>query len=450
MVERRYISVSALTRYVKRRLENDRHLKDVWLRGEISNFKHHSRGHMYLTLKDQGSRVSAVMFARNNRRLPFKPENGMKVLVHGDVSVYEPYGQYQFYIKDMQQDGIGNLYLAFEQLKKKLQTEGLFDPALKQPLPSYPKEIAVVTSPTGAAIRDMFSTIKRRFPAARITVFPVHVQGEYAAPSIVQAIAKINQLGCADVIIMGRGGGSIEELWAFNEESVARAIYQSLLPIISAVGHETDYTIADFVSDVRAATPTGAGELVVPHIQDIQERINDRVNRLFTAMNQKISREKERLIRLRQSYAFKYPTQLVRQKEQDLDHSMERLLLHTRNHVRSNREALNRSEQLINKHHPEEQIKHLRGTLQQYMNRLNRNMKVIQQTKATELNNHIRQLQAYSPLNVMARGFTLTYNENDDLVKSVKKIAPGQAVRVKFQDGMADCQVWGIEEEDDS
>src|SRR6478736_4471030 len=274
MSEVRYLTVTALTRYIKRKFDVDPHMQDVWIKGEISNFKRHSRGHMYFTLKDQNARIAAVMFAGHNRQLNFQP------------------------------DGVGNLYLAYEQLKKKLEKEGLFDPARKRKLPKYPTTIGVITSPTGAAVRDIITTLKRRYNA-NIIVMPALVQGVNAAPSIIKAIGEANRRKEADVLIVGRGGGSIEELWAFNEESVARAIFTSNIPVISAVGHETDFTIADFVADLRAPTPTGAAELAVPHISEITERLTQRNIRLLRSMKEMLQSSSRRLERSQKSYAFR-------------------------------------------------------------------------------------------------------------------------------------------------
>ncbi|MFC7394232.1 exodeoxyribonuclease VII large subunit [Scopulibacillus cellulosilyticus] len=450
MAQERYISVSALTRYLKRRLESDLHLQDVWLRGEISNFKKHSRGHMYLTLKDKHSRVQSVMFSSQNKKLLFQPEDGMKVLVRGEISVYEPYGQYQLYIKEMQQDGIGNLYLAFEALKKKLSEQGLFAEEKKKPLPAIPNEIGVITSPTGAAIRDIFTTVKRRFPAARITVFPVLVQGDKAASSIARAIKDANVRGSIDVLIVGRGGGSIEELWAFNEEIVAQSIYDSMVPVISAVGHETDFTIADFVADIRAATPTAAGELAVPHVEELKNRIDDRLSRLTYAIKKKVEREKEKLQRLRESYAFRYPEQLMRQKEQDLDRLMMQLTKYTKRHMQLKRDKAQQSLRLLYKHHPAEQMKLSKKRLEELSERLNRSMKLQNKQKQSDLKQLLGQLNALSPLKVMERGYSLAYDEQKQLVKTVKQVQPGDPLTIKLSDGTLDCQVWGIEESETS
>jgi exodeoxyribonuclease VII large subunit len=310
MQEQRYLSVNALTKYIKRKFDADPHLRDVHVRGEISNFKQHSSGHMYFTLKDEKARILAVMFSSQSRTMKFTPENGMKVIVKGEISVYEPSGQYQIYIKEMRPDGIGELFLAYEQLKQRLELEGLFAIETKKAIPLFPRTVGVITSPTGAAIRDVITTIKRRYPIANILVFPALVQGDNAAPSIAKAIAKANSMDEIDVLIVGRGGGSIEELWAFNEELVARAIFSSTIPIISAVGHETDFTIADFVADLRAPTPTAAAELAVPHIEELLDRVLQRQSRLLRTMKGKFLFEKERLNRVQKSDAFRYPHRL--------------------------------------------------------------------------------------------------------------------------------------------
>lgn len=250
--EAAYVTVSALTKYIKRKFDVDPHLEDIWIKGELSNVKIHTRGHIYFTLKDEHARMQAVMFQRQSSRLAFKPEDGMKVIVRGGISVYEPSGSYQLYAKEMQPDGVGALYLAYEELKKKLAGEGLFDDRHKQAIPAFPATIGVVTSPTGAAVRDVITTLKRRYPLVKVIVLPALVQGENASRSIVKRIEEANAQKMCDVLIVGRGGGSIEELWAFNEEIVARAIFASAIPVISAVGHETDFTISDFVADIEA------------------------------------------------------------------------------------------------------------------------------------------------------------------------------------------------------
>ncbi|MEM5592355.1 exodeoxyribonuclease VII large subunit [Niallia circulans] len=357
-MESRYLTVHALTKYIKRKFDADPHLQQVMVKGEISNFKQHSSGHMYFTLKDEKARILAVMFARNNQQMKFTPENGMKVLIKASITVYESSGQYQMYVVDMQPDGIGQLYLAYEQLKAKLEQEGLFLADHKQTIPKYPKTIGVITSPTGAAIRDIITTIKRRYPIANIQIYPALVQGETAAPSIVKAIQQANEQEspAIDVLIVGRGGGSIEELWAFNEEIVARAIYTSRIPIISAVGHETDFTIADFVADMRAPTPTGAAELAVPHIDELVERILSRQSRLIRGIKEKVELQKLRLNRIKRSYAFRYPKVLYDQKMEQLDKQTELLI----RNVQRVFEQKNNQHQLIKKqlvrNHPHQYV----------------------------------------------------------------------------------------------
>lgn len=323
-MDEKYISISELNNYIKAKIDGDEGLRHVFLRGEISNFKRHTRGHLYFTLKDETSRLSAVMFASSTYSLTFAPEDGMKVLVEGRISVYEANGAYQIYAEKMEQDGIGNLYIAYEKLKKKLQEEGLFDETYKKPIPRFPKKIGIITASTGAAIRDILSTIKRRYPICETILFPSLVQGESAKEDIVRQIHRAQEYDL-DVIICGRGGGSIEDLWAFNEEIVARAIFDSKIPIISAVGHEVDFTIADFVADLRAPTPTGAAEMAVPNIADLLEMTRQYRIRLKEAISNRFHHAKVHLERLKESYVLKNPLALYEVKEQKLDNLLETL-----------------------------------------------------------------------------------------------------------------------------
>lgn len=318
MGEAAYVTVSALTKYIKRKFDVDPHLENIWIKGELSNVKIHTRGHIYFTLKDENARMQSVMFARQSERLPFKPENGMKVLVRGGISVYEPSGNYQLYAKEMQPDGVGALYLAYEELKKKLAGEGLFDDRYKKQIPAFPATIGVVTSPTGAAVRDVITTLKRRYPLVKVIVLPALVQGENASRSIVTHIEEANEKEICDVLIVGRGGGSIEELWAFNEEIVARAIFASNIPIISAVGHETDFTISDFVADIRAATPTGAAEIAVPHTTDLIERTKTAEVRMTRAMQQHLYQKKNGYKRCNRPMPFVFQSVCMRKKSSSL------------------------------------------------------------------------------------------------------------------------------------
>ena len=273
-MEERYLTVTALTKYIKYKFDHDTNLKEVLLEGEISNFKHNSRGHFYFTLKDENASISAIMFATQASNVKFEPTDGMKVYVKGSLSVYEASGSYQIYVTEMKSDGIGDLYLAYERLKKELERKGLFDQAHKKPIPRFPKTVGVITSPTGAAVRDIIKTIERRYPLCSVVLYPAIVQGDKAKDDVVKQINKANKDRICDVLIIGRGGGSIEDLWAFNERVVAKAIYDSEIPIISAVGHEIDFTIADYVADIRAATPTAAAEIATPNITNLIENIN--------------------------------------------------------------------------------------------------------------------------------------------------------------------------------
>jgi exodeoxyribonuclease VII large subunit len=442
----RYVPISAVTRYIKRLFENDGNLQDVWVKGELSNVKLHSRGHLYFTLKDANSRVSAVMFAGNNKYLNFKPEEGMNVLIQGSFSVYEPQGQYQLYARTMQQDGVGNLFLAYETLKNKLESEGLFESSSKKMLPKFPGRIGVVTSPTGAAVRDIFTTIKRRFPLASVTLYPVLVQGPGAAPSIVKAIEQANSLSKADVLIVGRGGGSIEELWAFNEEIVARAIHLSRIPVISAVGHETDFTIADFVADLRAPTPTAAAELAVPHLAELGDRLHQRSVRLKRVMNDFLAGHKHHLNRLQKSYAFKYPTQLVKQKEQELDRNMDKLKRTAESFIGDHQKRLKQMQRQLSLFSPAGQLQKASEIVnllhKNLLKETNRHMRQHQ----TNFSNKISRLSSLNPLAIMDRGYSLTYKKGlNELVKSVEQVKAGDALTIKLKDGQIDCHITGTE-----
>ncbi|MGP7816193.1 exodeoxyribonuclease VII large subunit [Niallia sp. 01092] len=447
-MESKYLSVQALTKYIKRKFDADPHLHHVYVKGELSNFKQHSSGHMYFTLKDDKARILAIMFARNNQAMKFMPENGMKVLIKASVTVYEPSGQYQMYVEEMKPDGIGDLYLAYEQLKAKLEQEGLFSPDYKKSIPKYPKTIGVITSPTGAAIRDILTTIKRRYPIAKVILFPALVQGDTAAPSIVNAITKANlmQEPSIDVLIVGRGGGSIEELWAFNEEAVAREIYTSAIPIISAVGHETDFTIADFVADLRAPTPTGAAELAVPNLEDVLERIMIRKTRLIRAMKEKIEHRRIRLNRLKKSYAFRYPKVLFEQKMEQLDKQKEQLLRHINKLSESKTDKLNQLTKQLERNHPHELVNKAEKDLALLEKNLKRNIALIYQQKQQAFQSMIGTMDALSPLKIMERGYNVAYLKGGTLISSVHQVKENDTIEVKLADGSVDAKVISIKE----
>lgn len=429
------LTVSALTKYIKRKFDADPHLREVHVKGEISNFKKHSSGHMYFTLKDEKARILAVMFTSYSRSLKFIPENGMKVIVTGEVSVYESSGQYQMYIKEMTPDGIGNLFLAYEQLKQKLDKEGLFSAQTKKQIPLFPTTIGVITSPTGAAVRDVITTIKRRFPIAKILVFPALVQGENGAPSVVSAIKRANKMSEIDVLIVGRGGGSIEELWVFNEESVARAIFDSDIPIISAVGHETDFTIADFVADLRAPTPTGAAELAVPHIDELMDKVLQRQTRLLRGMKEILRFGQGRLERLEKSYAFRYPRRLYEQKLEQLDILTESLIKgagYLTTLKKNNQEILARR---LQAKHPTQKLAEANKRWDRVHHEMQQRMIKILTKKQHEYDLKIGTLQALSPLKIMQRGYSLVYDGDGELVKSVKTIQPNEIIQIQLKDG---------------
>ena len=320
----KYITVTQLTRYIKYKIDNDIHLNEVFLKGEISNFKAHSRGHYYFTLKDEGSRINAIMFSSNTKKIKFLPKDGMKVLVTGKISVFEANGGYQIYVNDMLEDGVGNLYIAYEQLKKKLEDEGLFSKEKKKSIKKIPTKVGVVTAPTGAAIKDIVSTIRRRWPLTEIYLFPALVQGENAKEDIVRQIKRADDFEL-DTLIVGRGGGSIEDLWAFNEEIVARAIYDCKTPVISAVGHEIDFTISDFVADLRAPTPTGAAEMAVPQLNDVISYLKSIDIRLYQTIKNQIKRNRTKLDNFQNRNLFKNPTAIYQTKEMIFDNLFERL-----------------------------------------------------------------------------------------------------------------------------
>ncbi|WP_340024599.1 exodeoxyribonuclease VII large subunit [Paenibacillus sp. FSL K6-1096] len=446
--ERQIYSIKELNKYIRMKLDSDALLSDVWIRGEISNFTHHGSGHMYFTLKDESSRIKAIMFASHNSRLPFVPKEGTKVIARGNVTVYERDGQYQFYATHMQPDGIGSLYLAYEQLKAKLEKEGLFAAERKRPLPRFPRCIGVVTSPSGAAVRDIIITLQRRYPQVAVVLYPVLVQGKGAGPSIVQAIENLNAMGEADVLIVGRGGGSLEELWAFNEEAVARAIAASRIPVISAVGHETDFTIADFAADLRAATPTAAAELAVPSAAELAGQLRIARQRLRQGLLRRSQRGGERLAALQRSLALAGPRRQLAQHAQRLD--MLRAALLRAAEARLSR-AQGRSavlHQSLQRFHPLSSISAARRAADSLTRELSGAMQAHLQAKRARFGSELRHLDALSPLKVMSRGYSLVYDEKEQhVIKSLKEVELGDIVNIKLNDGQLNCHVWGMKEE---
>lgn len=391
------LTVSQITGYIKKLLNTDPILKSVLVKGEISNFKHHYSGHMYFTLKDDSSRIKCVMFKNASMGLRFTPEDGMSVIVSGSVSLYEKDGQYQLYVDEMQPDGIGALYKAYEQLKSKLEDEGLFDISHKKPIPKYPSRIGVVTSSTGAAVHDIINIISRRYRCADILIYPVLVQGQGAAAEISSAIELLNKRNDVDVIITGRGGGSIEELWAFNEEIVARAIYQSRIPVISAVGHETDFTIADFVADLRAPTPSAAAELCVPDQNDVEYKLRMCMNSLINLISYDIKNKKAVLEQNKKIMQSLNPISQINQKRQYLD-SVNNNLIYLMEHCID--------------------------------------------MKREKLNEYKSSLEMLSPLSVISRGYSIAYSlGTNKVIDDIQKVNAGDMIDLQVKNGCIRCNV---------
>ena len=396
-------TVSQVNEYIKMLIEDEIQLQDMYVSAEISNFKHHSTGHMYFTLKDESSEIRAVMFRAYASRLNFRVENGMKVLVHARVGVYEKAGSYQLYVDSMQPDGIGALYLAYEQLKSKLASEGLFDEEYKKPLPKFPKRIGVITSPTGAAIRDIIKVATRRCPLSDIILYPAAVQGRESAFELTRAIEHFNLINNVDVIIIGRGGGSLEDLWSFNDETLARAIFASSIPVVSAVGHEIDFTICDFVADVRAATPSHAAELVTPNCEELRIRIDNIYTSLKNTVLGTLSEYRLLIDGYMRSKALKDPMYLFDEKRMRLVDTTDKLF-----------------------------------------NAMNYKNKELRSSLATVS----ASLTALNPLAVLARGYGAVFNNENGVIKSVENVRIGDKIKVKLSDGSLIASVENIEREE--
>ena len=415
----KYISVSQLTRYIKYKIDNDVNLNEVFLKGEISNFKAHSRGHFYFTLKDEGSRINAIMFVSQTKKIKFIPQDGMKVLVTGKISVFEANGGYQIYVNEMLEDGVGNLYIAYEQLKKKLENEGLFNKDHKKEIPHIPKRVGVVTAPTGAAIKDIISTIKRRWPLTEIYLFPSLVQGEDAKEDIVKQIKKAENFYLPlDTLIVGRGGGSIEDLWPFNEEIVARAIYECKVPTISAVGHEIDFTIADFVADLRAPTPTGAAEMAVPQLSDMKNYLNQVNIRLNNTINNKINNNKRKLNDIMARNIFKNPMIIYEKKELYFDSILERLKFSLKSLTSAKEKELIKVKNSYILKNPHQLL----------------------EKKGNKYLQLVSKLETLSPLLTLQRGYTMTKKEGKVITKSTE-LKKKDIIEIVFSDGSVNAEI---------
>ncbi|HIW72155.1 MAG TPA: exodeoxyribonuclease VII large subunit [Candidatus Levilactobacillus faecigallinarum] len=436
-----YLTVTALTQYIKRKFDVDPYLGKVYLTGEISNFRLRPHAHQYFSLKDDHAKISAIMFRGAFEKLKFQPETGMKVLVTGRISLYEPSGSYQIYVERMEPDGVGALYQAYEQLKNKLAQEGLFS-APKRPLPRFPKRIAVVTSPSGAVIRDIITTARRRYPIAQIVLYPAVVQGDAAAPDIVRQIQRANANGSFDTLIIGRGGGSIEDLWPFNEETVARAIAASQLPVISSVGHETDTTIADLVADVRAATPTAAAELAVPVLNDELLKIQQQRTRLFNAMGNRIKYQQERLNRSLGAYVFQQPQRLYETYVQRLDRAQQGLQQRIQTQLQGWQQRVQLDQQRLLGQSPVPRVQQAQQAVDQTQQRLRTEMR----RYLTAQEDHVSQLASgldyLSPLKIMSRGYSYVTQENHIVRRTADlKVAPAT---LHLSDGTAAAQITKI------
>ena len=395
-MERKVISVTQLNMYVKSILEGNSNLNDVFVSGEISNFtNHYKSGHMYMSIKDDGAVIKAVMFKGYASNLQFQPENGMKVIVRGKVSIYERDGNYQLYITAMKQAGLGELQLKYEQLKAQLEKEGLFDAKYKKPLPRIPSKIAVITSPTGAAVQDILNILKRRFPVVSVVMCPVQVQGSLAAPQLIEAVKKVNEMSAADVIIIGRGGGSIEDLWAFNNEELARTIFASKIPVISAVGHETDFTICDYVADRRAPTPSAAAELAVPEKNELETALNKTKNNLKAYLSRVFENKNLSFQALMNRQCMKNPNFSVVVKGQTVD------LLE---------------------------------------NRLNKAFESVYAKSNALFIEVASKLNSLSPTNVMLRGYSVVF-KNGNVISSSKHLKKGDEINIKLSDGEKKAEI---------
>lgn len=416
-MENEYLTVSQINAYINKKLKFDNNLKNIYVKGEISNFKTYPSGHSYFTLKDKNSQIPAVMFKGRRRYLKFEPENGMKVIVKGKIEVYERDGKYQLYASSITEDGLGELYIAFEQLKKKLDKEGLFDDAHKKEIPKYPKRIGVVTARTGAAVKDIITTIKRRYPYCEILVFSTLVQGEMASGQIVRQIRHAQNFDI-DTLIVGRGGGSIEDLWPFNEEIVAREIHSCKIPVISAVGHETDWTISDFVADKRAPTPTAAAEIAVPEINEIKYKVTQLNQRINKSINDKLIQSKQKVDDISQKQIFKTPESIYEIKQMHLDNLIGKLNFTSKDIISENKNKLLKIES--------------RAIL--------RNPKEVTKTKRELFLRNVDKLTILDPLLTLKRGYSIA-KIDDKVISSAKDVESGDELDIEFDDGTVNTKV---------
>ena len=435
-----YLTVTALTKYIKHKFEADPYLERVFLTGEISNFRMRPNAHQYFSLKDDKAKISAIMFKGAFNKLKFQPEEGMKVLVIGRISLYEPGGSYQIYIEHMEPDGVGALYQALEKRKKALQEEGLFKESFKQPLVKYPKKIAVITSPSGAVVKDIITTTKRRYPIVQLVVFPTLVQGDKAADDIVKRIKEVDALGDFDTMIVGRGGGSIEDLWPFNEERVVRAIFESRTPIISSVGHETDVTLADLVADVRAATPTAAAELATPVLREEILKIKEKESRLIQGMDNQIKHKKQKFDHLSESFVFKQPKRLYEAFSIQLDTLNRRLEQSLNSEIKQKEKEFIQLVKRLETKNPKEDINLAKQKVNYLNEKLTQSIDLTMKDKKRNLIQLMTNLDMLSPLQTMLRGYSYV-TIDDQIIKSTNDVDVKQVVNIHLSDGEVTAEI---------
>ena len=444
MNQPQYLTVSALTKYIKAKLEGDKHLFSILLKGEVSNFKKHSRGHLYFTLKDEGAQISAIMFARDAEKIGFSLKDGDHVLVSGRISLYEPSGSYSIQVSQMKLDGIGELYLKYEALKKELEEKGYFRLERKKPIPKFPKVIGVVTSSTGAVIEDIKHTVTRRYLLAEVHLYPALVQGPDSASSIRNQILYANQLGVADVLIVGRGGGSIEDLWGFNEMPVIDAIYHSTIPIITAIGHETDFTLSDFVSDLRAPTPTAAAELATPNANDLMKQLEEWEDSMHYRLSSVFQQKKTELLYLDERLERISPQKKVQELHEALKRYDESLLRNFGYQVDIKKRWIESLKDRLKS--PIEKIYAGKEKQEQLTIRLDREINNLWMYKTNRFDVVREKLQALNPLHVMDKGFALIEKDHQ-VITSVKTLTKDEIIDLRLKDGKASARILDIEED---
>ena len=436
-----YVTVSALTKYIKYKFDKDPHLGRVYLTGEISNFRLRPT-HQYFSLKDEQAIISATMFQSAFKKIQFRPEEGMKVLVIGKVSVFEKSGQYQINIEHMEPDGVGALYLAYEQLKKKLEAEGLFS-LPKKPIPQFPKKIAILTSESGAVIQDIQTTVARRFPIVQLVLYPTVVQGVHAVNSILKNLDLVEQEDY-DVVIIGRGGGSIEDLWAFNEEPVVRRVAELSIPVISSVGHETDTTLIDFVSDMRAATPTAAAEISTPVLMEIHQQLRNLQTRLEQALSRQLEIKRERMQALAKASIFQNPERIYQVYQQRVDQLEMRLQQMMQQSVQHKRQQLVKNQHRLELGSPSRRVQTEKQALQYLAKRLEQAQGQLMKDKKQQFQRAIQQLDLLSPLKIMNRGYGILQQE-ETIIKSVDQLEVNQELTIQLVDGTVRSKVTSVE-----